>query len=188
MSFSDMDRLEANYTKSSVNGIDQKGYKKDRSWKLQYAEPKDDNERLMIARVMVRQGGMSSRLDVLGIFMAIVSVVYLGIREVEWPSIVLVSLAIFGVFIVLSFISKKNLKQKTMITKVIAIDRNKQSHLRSPGGYYRHYTTYHLTVKQEETNMYADVEISEEMYDEYQTNRTVYLVKFGKTSVYAIYE
>ena len=36
MSFSDMDRLEANYTKSSVIGIEQEVYKKDRSWKSQF--------------------------------------------------------------------------------------------------------------------------------------------------------
>lgn len=184
MSFSDMDRLEATYTKSSVKGIEQKPVEKNKIWELEYAEPKDDMERLIVARVLVRENAGTRVWDVLAIGMSIFAAVFGWIEGVEWTAIITAILGVVAFFETISFFNKRMLKKKVMFTKVIAIDRREQSHWRNNV----YYTTYHLTVKQEETNMYAEVDVSEDMYKEYASNKTVYLVKFGKRKVFAIYD
>ena len=184
MSFSDMDRLEATYTKSSVKGIEQEPVKKNKIWELEYSEPKDDTERLIVARVLVREKAGNRVWDALAIVMAILAAVYGWIEGVGGTVIFTAILGVVAFFETISFISKRSLKKSVMFTRVIAIDRRQQSHFRNNV----YYMTYHLTVKQEETNMYAEVEVSEDMYKEYASNKTVYLVKFGKRNVFAIYE
>lgn len=186
MSFGDMDRIEATYVNSRAID-DQAPLTEVKAWKLTYAEPKDEDEdyKIRMARELEQERlNKNIIVFIVGEVFAVIYWLFVGLAVTAFLLIIMFILLIpIGICL---WYKKRLTDSAGVITKVRATDSLDRIVYRRRFNKTHH---YFLSVVQDETGMYVKkVRVDRDMYEGYQYNRPVYLVKFRKRTVRAIYE